>query len=117
MVSMAVGTAPFCIRQHAGPYDDPFHVTRCDQPFLPRLIPKVERQNHWNDEERVVKPHTSRTVPNAKRSLANKARHAVSLHSAQKVAGSFGQDTSWIKVLLVAKRRDHRVLSAYRCLD
>lgn len=52
MTAMTKPAPLVAVGQHPRPHDHPLHVTLRDHPFLPRLVPEVEGQNHWNHKER-----------------------------------------------------------------
>ena len=54
--------------------------------------------------------HTPGTVPDAKRRLAHEAPDAASLHGAQDVPGSFGQDARRLEELFVPERTEDYLL-------
>ncbi len=104
------------IGQHPGSHDHPLDATPRDHPFLPRLVPEVQGQNHWNDKERVVETHASGTVSDTEGRLADQAWDTVNPHGAQDVSSPIRKNASWIEIPLVAKGGQHRFLTAHSYL-
>src|SRR5258708_31380389 len=99
---MTIRPSLVSICQHAWSNDHPLEVRPRDYPLLPRLVPEIEGQYHWDDKKREVQTHAPGTVSDTERSLADEALSPVSLHGAQDVSSSFRQNTSWIEEPLVA---------------
>jgi len=111
------GAGLFAVGQRGWTDYDPIQVALLDAFLLQFLVLEVEIEEHRNEQKGVQNSKSPSAVTDSKRGLTHESSDAALRHSRENVPRTLREYGSLKDPPLVAKRREHRVLSGNGSFD